>query len=127
MEAKELPKNWEGLLGVSGCYVDSNSKVDVFKGCFAKEETKNIFPTRAEAEACLALSQLCQLRDQYNDGWKPDWTDDTKKHIICIHKECIYSGHAYGTKYILSFKTEELRDEFLENFRDLIKTAKPLL
>lgn len=36
VEVKDLPKSWEGLLGVSGCYVDSNSKVDVFKGCFAK-------------------------------------------------------------------------------------------
>ena len=128
VEAKELPKSWEGLLGVSGCYVDSNSKVDVFKGCFTKEETKNVFPTRAEAEACLALSQLCQLRDRYNDGWKPDWKNEKElKYVIEIFWDNIVKRE-YECRYkVLAFKTEELRDEFLENFRELIWIAKPLL
>lgn len=128
IEEKALPKSWEGLLGVSGCYVDSNSKVDVFKGCFAKEETKNVFPTRAEAEACLALSQLCQLRDRYNDGWKPDWKNEKElKYVIEIFWDNIVKRE-YECRYkVLAFKTEELRDEFLKNFRELIWIAKPLL
>lgn len=124
---RELPKKWEDLMGVSGCYVDSNSKVEVFKGCFAKEETKNVFPTRAEAEACLALSQLCQLRDRYNDGWKPDWTDFTMKPSIYFHKDIATTGENRSERTILYFRSEKIRDEFLENFGDLIKTAKPLL
>ena len=32
-----------------------------------------------------------------------------------------------GKHRILAFKTEELRDKFLENFEDLIEIAKPLL
>jgi len=128
VEVKDLPKSWEGLLGVSGCYVDSNSKVDVFKGCFAKEGTKNVFPTRAEAEACLALSQLCQLRDRYNDGWKPDWKNEKElKYAIEIFWDNIVKRE-YECRYkVLAFKTEELRDEFLKNFRELIWIAKPLL
>ena len=123
----DLPKSWEDLMGVSGCYVDSNSKVEVFKGCFAKEETKNVFPTRAEAEACLALSQLCQLRDRYNDGWKPDWEDSYVKYILYYWGDDITKTHCTNARTLLSFKTQKLRDEFLENFRDLIETAKPLL
>lgn len=108
--------------------MDSNSKVDVFKGCFAKEETKNVFPTRAEAEACLALSQLCQLRDRYNDGWKPDWKNEKElKYVIEIFWDNIVKRE-YECRYkVLAFKTEELRDEFLKNFRELIWIAKPLL
>jgi hypothetical protein len=124
---RELPKRWEDLMGVSGCYVDSNSKVEVFKGCFAKEETKNVFPTRAEAEACLALAQLCQLRDRYNDGWKPDWEDSYVKYILYYWGDDITKTHCTNARTLLSFKTQKLRDEFLENFRDLIETAKPLL
>jgi hypothetical protein len=30
-------------------------------------------------------------------------------------------------QHFLAFKTIKIRDEFLENFRDLILTAKPLL
>ena len=124
---RELPKRWEDLMGVSGCYVDSNSKVEVFKGCFAKEETKNVFPTRTEAEACLALSQLCQLRDRYNDGWKPDWEDSYVKYILYYWGDDITKTHCTNARTLLSFKTQKLRDEFLENFRDLIEIAKPLL
>lgn len=124
---KELPKSWEGLMGVSGFYVSSDSKVEVFKGCFAKEETKNVFPTRKEAEACLALSQLCQLRDRYNDGWKPNWKDEEEKYVIIVRTGVIRADTLLSIQHLLAFKTEDLRDEFLENFGDLIKTAKPLL
>lgn len=128
METKDLPKRWEDLMGVSGCYVDSNSKVEVFRGCFTKDETKNVFPTRAEAEACLALSQLCQLRDRYNDGWKPDWKDDTAvKYCIGVLSDCICPIENERFVKVLAFKTAELRDEFLDNFRDLLNIAKPLL
>lgn len=125
---RELPKRWEDLEGISGFYVSNDSKVEVVKGCFTKEETKNTFPSSREAEACLALSQLCQLRDRYNDGWKPDWKDDTTiKYCIGVLSDCICPIENERFVKVLAFKTEELRDEFLENFRDLIKTAKPLL
>ena len=125
---RELPKKWQDLVGVNGCYVDSNSKVEVFKGCFAKEETKNVFPTKEEAEACLALAQLCQLRDRYNDGWKPDWNNGKEyKYSIVINHGRPFVETYFNVQKVLSFKTEELRDKFLENFRDLIEIAKPLL
>ena len=50
-----------------------------------------------------------------------------KKYTIYFNADTILSGHVFNTQYILAFKTEELRDKFLENFRDLIETAKPLL
>ena len=125
---RKLPKTWKDLEVVSGFYIDSHSKVNVFKGCFATEENKNIFPTREEAEACVALAQLCQLRDGYNGGWKPDWKDDReKKHCIEFFKGKIQKNYYHVLKKVLCFKTQELRDKFLENFRDLIETAKPLL
>ena len=125
---RELPKKWEDLMGVSGFYVDSHSKVNVFRGCFAKEETKNIFPTKEEAKACLALAQLCQLRDKYNDGWKPDWNNGKEyKYSIVINTGRPFVETYFNVQKVLSFKTEELRDKFLENFKDLIEIAKPLL
>lgn len=123
----ELPKSWEDLMGVSGCYVDSNSKVEVFKGCFTKEETKNVFPTRAEAEACLALSQLCQLRDRYNDGWIPDFKSSDTKYAIKPYKDGIDILHVYFIHYILTFETHDKAYKFLEDHRGLIEQAKPLL
>ena len=124
----ELPKSWEELKIISGYYLDSWG--DICE-CEVKLDTisdnRNIFPTNEEAEACLALTQLCQLRDRYNDGWKPDWTDNIEKYVIYFHAGEIISGDTYRAQSVLHFKTEELRDKFLENFRGLIETAKPLL
>lgn len=126
---KELPKSWEDLITVKGYCVTTFSKIeDCCEECYTYKENKNIFPTREEAEACLALAQLCQLRDRYNDGWKPDWEDyEQFKWCIVFFKDNIRVAEYLFIKKMLAFKTEELRDKFLENFRDLIETAKPLL
>lgn len=126
---RKLPKKWEDLKIISGFYVCSSSNVHEVRNNSAKDKCdKNIFPTKEEVEACVALAQLCQLRDRYNDGWKPDWEDDGEiKHCIEFFKGKIEKECHYVTKRVLCFKTQELRDKFLENFRDLIETAKPLL
>ena len=126
---RDLPKRWEDLELICGFYVDSDSEIcDCRSSVLAFGECKNTFPTEEEAEACLALAQLCQLRDRYNDGWKPDWEDDEEqKHVMFIHREEICKETFFTVQQSLAFKTEELRDKFLENFRDLIEIAKPLL
>lgn len=124
---RELPKSWEDLKILNGYYVKDSSKVDIFKSYTTDEYNKNVFPTKEEAEACLALAQLCQLRDRYNDGWKPCWNTDTMKHCIYVSKGEIRSGHQFENSRILTFEKIEIRDKFLENFKDLIEIAKPLL
>ena len=47
--------------------------------------------------------------------------------VYCFFKDNIRVAEYLFIKKMLAFKTEELRDKFLENFRDLIETAKPLL
>lgn len=125
---KELPKSWEDLGVVRGFYVNAHSRVRDFEGRTSKDSSKNTFPTKEEAEACIALAQLCQLRDIYNDGWKPDWKNDREpKYVIEIFYDNIVK-RTYECRYkVLTFKTQELRDEFLENFKHLIWVAKPLL
>jgi len=127
----ELPKNWCDLKFIKGFFVNGESEIkeinETHDKVLAIEGNRNVFPNREEAEACIALAQLCQLRDRYNDGWKPDWTETTEKYIIYFHADEIYSGNTYRTQDVLHFKTEELRNKFLENFRGLIETAKPLL
>ena len=124
---RELPKSWEDLKILNGYYVKDSSKVDIFKSYTTDEYNKNVFPTKEEAEACLALAQLCQLRDRYNDGWKPCWNTDTMKHCIYVSKGEIRGGHQFENSRILTFEKREIRDKFLENFKDLIEIAKPLL
>lgn len=125
---KELPKSWRELVSVNGYYVDKNSKVYNCINHTTAYDNRNIFPTEEEAEACLALAQLCQLRDRYNDGWKPNWKDDNQfKWCIDFFQDVVRKTAVLFVRRTLTFKTEELRDKFLENFKDLIETAKPLL
>jgi len=137
LEAKELPKSWEELNVINGYYVQSfinhrNNQEDKisFINCYAKDGYKNTFPTKELAEASLALAQLLQLRDVYNGNWKVDLNNRPNERKFIIRNrfngvECNFSEIAYN--YILSFEKESIRDKFLENFKDLITTALPLL
>jgi hypothetical protein len=124
---KELPKTWEDLAIIGGYFVDTYSDIVEIDKPVISEDLKNVFPTKEEAEACLALSQLCQLRDRYNDGWKPDWSILSDKHCIYRLRGKVTTGPMRATTYCFAFKTQQLRDLFFENFRELIETAKPLL
>lgn len=127
-EERKLPKKWEDLYEVKGWFVGFHSDVVTSGSMRTADSVKNRFPTKKEAEACLALAQLCQLRDRYNDGRKPNWEDETEiKWCIEFCKDRIGTTDRISCHKILTFKTEELRDEFLENFKDLIEIAKPLL
>lgn len=91
-------------------------------------DDKNVLPSIELAEAMLALCQLIQLRDCYNEGWKPDWNNECcDKFIITFYRNTPVCDTNRGISRILAFKSAELRDLFLKNFRDLIEIAKPLL
>ena len=81
-------------------------------------------------EAHLALIQLHQLRDCYRQGWLPD---TSKKYVIGRYYDpntnLIKLGIVmyYNTFKFLSFQTEELAQEFLNNFRELIEQAGDLI
>ena len=126
----ELPTKLEDLKKLDGFYVDIDSKIYSICDGDISEINRNLFPTKAEAEACLALSQLCQLRDAYNGEPLADWcnwSDGNTKYSIYFHKGNIIKSILFFCSAILAFKTEKLRDKFLENFEELILTAKPLL
>lgn len=123
---KELPKTWEGMRRIKGWYVGTTSGIfSVDTDTFV--ENKNIFTTKEQAEAAIALAQLTQLREVYRDGWVPDWTDDQVKYCIINHKNQINKALIMKNSHFLSFQDDKKRDLFLENFRDLIEKASPLL
>lgn len=125
---KGLPRRWEDMEAINGFVVGILSTVDGPYTLDAGTRNRNTWPTREEAEASIALAQLCQLRDRYNGGWKPDWISGagTKYCITISGDKPTATGSAYS-RYVLHFKTAELRDKFMENFSELIEKAKPLL
>lgn len=126
---KALPKTWEELITVEGHYLSSGSYVSNCKGA-AKEQNRNVFVTIEQTKAAVALAQLSQLREVYRQGWVPDWTDDTNAYQKwCIdYVEGKPEVDVWRTReFFLSFQSKEIAEEFLENFRDLIEQARPLM
>lgn len=133
---KELPTTWEEFCEThpkkeGECYITGSSRLGIINSFDildrAQDRDRNILPSKELAEAMLALCQLIQLRDCYNDGWKPDWNKEYYKYNIGYVCNTLCADSSSYIQRVLSFKSGELRDEFLENFRDLIETAKPLL
>jgi len=124
---KGLPKTWEELKQINGYFTDDASQIYGPLNLATTDDSLNTWPTREEAEASIALAQLCQLRDRYNGGWKPDWYTEDPKHVIYYSKDGVEGTSFFTLPHVLTFKTAELRDEFRKNFADLIEKAKPLL
>lgn len=124
---KALPKTWGELEGIRGYYVGADSFIREAI-CTPLNHNKNTFATKELAEASIAMAQLSQLREVYRNGWNPDWEDiNSVKYVIEFVQDQIEENHYYNTSQFLSFQSPEIRDEFLNNFRDLIETAKPLM
>ena len=60
--------------------------------------------------------------------WKPDWLNaEQDKYVLFTHNNSICSNRYVLGHNILAFPTEEMRDAFYENFKDLIENCKELL
>lgn len=131
-----LPKTWEEFCknypykcGVEH-YIDIKSNI-VHCALANRRDTecdRNLLPSKKAAEQHLALMQLHQLRDCYRQGWIPDFNNnEIKYHIYKKYKNGIIVDYITNHNKFLSFKTKELAEEFLYNFRDLIVKAGDLI
>ena len=94
-------------------------------------EDERTYPSKEIYEAFEALRKLIILRDYYNEGWQPDWSTKNSMHF-CIrvrnNKITIDSNsdiNEFNT--VLVFRDYTIRDKFLEEQRELLEIAKPLL
>lgn len=120
---KSLPKSWKELKNVQGYRITAEGHTAVADADCTKELRMGRFATEKQAKSALAMAQLGQLMAVYNDGWEPDWVN-TSQNKFSIHLERgkieTYGGNWYTHKF-LTFKTAEIRKEFLLNFWPLIK------
>jgi hypothetical protein len=60
--------------------------------------------------------------------WEPDWTNyGNVKYVIGNYRGEIYRFRTYLDGTNLAFPTQEMRDVFYENFKDLIEECKEFL
>ena len=59
--------------------------------------------------------------------WEPDWNDISDKYCIYFVSGDVWLKECQTRQCLFAFPTEEMRDAFYENFKDLIKKCKELL
>lgn len=126
------PRSWEEFcknypLKQGEAYIDLNSGIDVANCKCSRNvsESKNWCTSKEEAEAFLALIQLRQLRKAWVEDWKTPVNADYG--VIFPFMGSLTTGINYVSDRVLSFPTEAMAKDFLNCFRDLCETAKPLL
>lgn len=132
---KYLPKTWEDFCRIhpirkSELVLDYYA--DICRGREGRHRDPRFdrthLPDEETAKAMRALCQLIQLRNFYNGDWVPDWKNaNERKWAIAVCRDKVEPFRYETANKVLAFKSEEIRDQFLENFRDLIEIAKPLL
>ena len=131
-DAKELidyrlPKTWEEYRKMKG---DEGEKANAALS-FAYTSITGAFADYHDTQKHIALIKLHLLRDEYRQGWKPNWSDNCYKYgvkwnIFPREKELIVTWRNYDPLF-LSFPTEEIAREFLTNFHELIEQAGDLI
>lgn len=129
----QLPKTWENFckqnrIKDGECFLYSDSEIIKLID-FDREEyiDRNVLPNIQAAKAHLALMQLHQLRDCYRQGWEPNYSDDSQKVNIEKRGDTPMIVISIQRSSFLSFPIQELAEQFLTNFRDLIEQAGDLI
>lgn len=132
-----LPTSWEDFcskyqIKINEASIDTCSGIDIFSNDYPRCPIvdRNILPSKKAARQHRALMQLHQLRDCYRQGWEPDWSDCKSIKLCIIHthenRYEIEPRYDYDPVF-LSFQNGKTANEFLKNFRDLIKQAGDLI
>lgn len=131
----ELPDTWEEFCKmhrkgiIDEYFISATCAITqyIYSGSRDSFSDRNLLPKKEYAEAVLALCQLIQLRDCYRQEWKPDWTDASNKYCIAFNSDCSpVRVENVSLHNIFSFQSEEIRNKFHDNFKDLIETASYL-
>lgn len=128
---RRLPKTWEEFCKIKSstddneCFISTISKIIKCEHSSRdKVLDKNVCPSKEIAQGILALIQLIQLRDYYNDGWKP--TGYCSAIYITNNSDPWIGVITVDSKSPLAFKSADLAKEFANNFKDLIDKVKYL-
>ena len=133
-ELNSLPKSWEEYCKINP-YIDKDKNVFLRSagiGCISytdlkREEYPGIIPSKERAEQFLILNKLLQIRDYYNQGWKPNWNDCTDKYVIWSFENELHPDVSTYASSLFAFKSKEIRDTFFENFESDLELIKEFL
>ena len=120
-----LPKTWDEYCAKHG---EAGDKIKASLNTAYMTINKYTFSDSKQAQAHIAMIKLHLLRDEYRQGWLPDWRDKSEKKYVIKKFNGEYNVEMYS--YIvksLAFQDREGAEEFLTNFRELIEQAGDLI
>jgi hypothetical protein len=116
-----VPDSWDKLGDIGGYYFYSDCTIHTIKYTNTSNlANKNVATTEKHCLSMLAFAQLSQLMKATGDC-DVDWSDEKIKYCILRRGLEVTKFDAYLIYYNLAFKTEAVRDEFLQKHQDLIK------
>ena len=123
-----LPKTWDEYCAKHG---EEGDKIKASLNTAYMTINRYVFSDYKQAQAHIAKMKLHLLRDEYRNGWLPCFGDNSQKYgikwnMIAGKTRLVIAQHTYDSDS-LSFPTYELAEEFLTNFRELIKEAGDLI
>ena len=120
-----LPKTWDEYCAKHG-EVGDNIKASLNTAYMTIN--KYIFGDYKQTQAHIALMKLHLLRDEYRQGWEPDWEDAGElKYLILKLGNKLDVIEITTTVSFLAFQDERQANEFLTNFRELIEEVGDLI
>jgi hypothetical protein len=134
-ELKALPSSWEEYCEINPYLEKSkeifplvNGNINTFShDTYLRKEFPGVIPSKERAEQFLILNKLLQIRDYYNQGWKPNWKDDTDKYVIWSFENELHPDVSTYANSLFAFKSKEVRDTFFENFENDLEKVKEFL
>ena len=88
-------------------------------------------PSEELVDATIALLKLLFLRDYYNEGWQPNLKNKEQRGIsVILDSEgnfFVWGVLKETETYALVFKDEKVAKRFIEEQKELLEIAKPLL
>lgn len=134
-ELKSLPSSWKEYCEINP-YLKKNKDIillasgeilPISSEGHVREDNPGAIPSKERAEQFLILNKLLQIRDYYNQGWKPDWDDCTDKYVIWTFENKPHPDVSTYASSLFAFKSKELRDTFFENFEKDLEKIKEFL
>ena len=125
--ACKYPKSWrEAFIGsrICGYWIGNQSEIREANRK-AIYSDKNVFKTEKQAKSALAYAQITQLMALpcYNGDWIPDWGNGLfdKYALIRVGNgiNLVYRANKFAP---IAFKSKEVRESFLKNHEDLLRT-----
>ena len=119
-----LPKTWDEYCAKHG---DMGVIIKASLGTAYVALNKHIFSDYKQTQAYIAKMKLHLLRDEYRQGWKPNYNIRQDKYTIIYGYNWGITVVVNQTSRFLSFQSREIAEEFLTNFRELIEQAGDLI